>query len=468
MEHSQPQGHPPKSLVIVGAGMAGIKFAHYYLQHIPDACVTILEANDYVGGRMRSRSFQGHTVEMGANWISGLETTYANPVWKLARDVDLNGHLSDRSDAIHVVDEVGNNVTPEYLEALQRFETIYERAIKCCGERGIESYNDIDARSFLEELGWKERELSNIDRAVEFNVLEVWLADSIEHLSVAHDMRDGANDVELSKEEFFVEDSRGFNCILDNMIEDIKSKGGTIKLNNNVEQIHYSPGNVKVIAKDIKTGDIFEYPAGVIVCTVSLGVLQGNKLDFFPALPKWKTVALDEIRMGVFSKVYVKFDEVFWGDQDQIIVCGKKKGHYPLWMKYRNVNLFMCYLGGDEAKRVEALSQKEIKDEVEELFKNAYTHHLKAGQCPTIFRPSAVAVTDWSTNPRFLGSYSYFPVHSFAKVPIDDLTHGLTGTEAKEGPNTLTFAGECFDDRFNGWIQGAYRSGERVAKSLLD
>jgi len=34
-------------------------------------------------------------------------------------------------------------------------------------------------------------------------------------------------------------------------------------------------------------------------------------------------------------------------------------------------------------------------------------------------------------------------------------------------PTTLYFAGEALDDKYNGWIQGGYLSGERVAMSML-
>jgi monoamine oxidase len=35
-------------------------------------------------------------------------------------------------------------------------------------------------------------------------------------------------------------------------------------------------------------------------------------------------------------------------------------------------------------------------------------------------------------------------------------------------PKTLYFAGEAFDDKFNGWVQGGYLSGERVARTIIE
>jgi polyamine oxidase len=460
----------PKSLIIVGAGMAGIKLAHTCLQSDPGMNITILEANDYIGGRIRNYLFENYAVEMGANWISGLETRYQNPIRKLAQEVALSGHFSDRADsrALQVKDSRGNDITEEYLESVDRFDRIYETAVRACAERNVSPRNDVSVRSLLDEFGWRKSELSAVDRLVEFNMLEVWIADGLGRLSASHNMREGANDVDLGKEEFFVEDPRGFNCIMAGMVGDIEEKdAAVIKLNCQVLEVRYAPGDVKVTARDLKSGDdTVEYTADAVVITVSLGVLQSNKIQFSPPFPEWKTKALNEIEMFLFSKVYAKFRGDFFADKNQLVICSERKGHYPLWMKYRNAdqNLFMCYLGGTEARRVESLTTEQIKDEVQELFRNAYQQE---GQGAEMFRPLAVAVTDWSVNPRFCGSYSCYPYRAFADVPHEDLTRGLTGTLAREGPITLYFAGEGFDDKFNGWVQGAYRSGLKVASAIF-
>eukprot|EP00957_Ditylum_brightwellii_P210283 15364789-Ditylum_brightwellii.AAC.1 len=79
----------PRSLVVVGAGAAGVKAAHDLLLEDESMEITILDANSYIGGRMRRQVFEGYTVEYGANWISGLETAYKNPIWTLANNVGL-------------------------------------------------------------------------------------------------------------------------------------------------------------------------------------------------------------------------------------------------------------------------------------------------------------------------------------------------------------------------------------------
>jgi len=52
--------------------MAGIKCAHEIIMNRANTKVTILEAGDYIGGRMKKISFADDTFEAGANWVSGL------------------------------------------------------------------------------------------------------------------------------------------------------------------------------------------------------------------------------------------------------------------------------------------------------------------------------------------------------------------------------------------------------------
>mmetsp|Transcript_20079 Transcript_20079/g.28455 ORF Transcript_20079/g.28455 Transcript_20079/m.28455 type:complete len:526 (-) Transcript_20079:178-1755(-) len=501
-----------KKLIVIGAGMAGIKLSHTLLTKqqqeqeqqnsgSTNMNITILDANGYVGGRVRNMkvfathddetvgSDAGYTVELGANWISGLELTYDNPIWKLAKEVSLKGHLCDHADAaaIQALDSHGNDITDEYMEAVEKFEDICEKAIKTCSGQGITAQTDVGVQSFLHELGWgKDEPLRPVEKLVEYNVLEVAISDGLEQLSTAHNWKEGANDIELGQEEFFVEDQRGFNSIMNGMVNDINNyEDASLQLNTQVERVEYaleatessSSPAVKVTARNLDDGSITEYFADAVVSTVSIGVLKEEKIKFIPPFPEWKVKALNEIDMYVLAKVYVKFQKDFRIKPDEVIFCTGRKGYYPLWRKYRSTsqdqNYFMCLLGGSEAKRVESLTKDQIKDEVEELFRNAFQKNttLADGPGSSLFRPLDVAVTDWSRNPRFCGSYACLPLNAYAHVPYDDLARGLTGApnQQNEGdPVTLHFAGEGFDDKFNGWVQGAYRSGERVAQVILD
>jgi polyamine oxidase len=45
--------------------------------------LVILEATDHIGGRMHKTNFGGINVEMGANWVEGVNGGKMNPIWPI-------------------------------------------------------------------------------------------------------------------------------------------------------------------------------------------------------------------------------------------------------------------------------------------------------------------------------------------------------------------------------------------------
>ena len=43
----------------------------------------ILEATDRIGGRMHKKNFSGINVEIGANWVEGVNGGKMNPIWPI-------------------------------------------------------------------------------------------------------------------------------------------------------------------------------------------------------------------------------------------------------------------------------------------------------------------------------------------------------------------------------------------------
>uniref|UniRef100_A0A453JCK0 Amine oxidase domain-containing protein n=1 Tax=Aegilops tauschii subsp. strangulata TaxID=200361 RepID=A0A453JCK0_AEGTS len=90
-------------VIIVGAGMSGISAG----KRLSEAGITdlvILEATDHVGGRMHKRDFGGISVEMGANWVEGVDGGEMNPIWPI---VNSTLKLTNfRSDFDHLASNV--------------------------------------------------------------------------------------------------------------------------------------------------------------------------------------------------------------------------------------------------------------------------------------------------------------------------------------------------------------------------
>ncbi|KAJ7370288.1 hypothetical protein OS493_033368 [Desmophyllum pertusum] len=97
-----------KKVLILGAGSAGITAAKtLYDQGITDFLV--LEAQDYIGGRIKQVPFAGMKAEEGANWIH-YQDEDDNPLNSLNAKYHLTGHLSNYSDFC-MRDDFGKDIT---------------------------------------------------------------------------------------------------------------------------------------------------------------------------------------------------------------------------------------------------------------------------------------------------------------------------------------------------------------------
>jgi phytoene dehydrogenase-like protein len=71
-------------VIIIGAGISGLRAAQVLLAAKEAGLkVTILEANDYIGGRVKNMEFHGKRVELGANWVTDMSKN--NPIWALSK-----------------------------------------------------------------------------------------------------------------------------------------------------------------------------------------------------------------------------------------------------------------------------------------------------------------------------------------------------------------------------------------------
>ncbi len=123
----------------------------------------ILEYQDHIGGRMRNTKFGSdasgnpYTVELGANWISGLgEDTVngpENPVWTFSKQVNLT---SPNSDAFSIVtyNETG---AVDYTDILDEFEEYWSIFEQSAGTILSENLQDRSFRAGLWQSGWRPK-----------------------------------------------------------------------------------------------------------------------------------------------------------------------------------------------------------------------------------------------------------------------------------------------------------------------
>ncbi len=74
------------NVVIVGAGASGLAAASRLSKYSDKVNITVLEAADTIGGRIKNGEIGGQQVPLGAQWIHGEE---GNAAFAIAKELDI-------------------------------------------------------------------------------------------------------------------------------------------------------------------------------------------------------------------------------------------------------------------------------------------------------------------------------------------------------------------------------------------
>ena len=249
-------------------------------------------------------------------------------------------------------------------------------------------------------------------------------------------------------------------------------------LNKEVKAIHWSDtAQHKDIPVTVFCQDGSTYAADHIIVTVSLGVLKkwcpqqsktpphaGEPL-FLPTLPKEKQTAIHKLGYGAVSKVVLQFPTALSEDHGDLELFWLEEDHgYPQihpWAtrqftlnRHHDTTIYYAWFAGEDAKVVDTLTDQEVAEGVCLVLE-------KFLQRP-VTRPTQIAREAWSSNPNFLGSYS-FNTTGTGQAEREALSQPVNGST----PLQLLFAGEATHATLYSSVNAAYESGMREANRLL-
>ncbi|KAF5251167.1 hypothetical protein FANTH_3711 [Fusarium anthophilum] len=442
-------------VAILGAGVAGITAA----QTLHNASIhdfVILEHNDYVGGRMKHTTFGESsdgtplTVELGANWIEGLQNPSGevNPIWRLAQKHKVKNTYSNDS-AIITYDETGAS---DYTDLIDLFDEKFEIASQEAGYIFTENLQDTSTRAGLSLAGWKPK------RDMKMAAADWWgwdfeTAYSPEESGFVYGVAgNNATFKHFSDETNLVVDQRGYNAwLVGEANEFLKKNDPRLRLKTTVKRIEYTANGVKI---DTSQGCV---EADYAICTFSVGVLQNDAVDFKPTLPRWKREAIQQMEMGTYTKIFMQFNETFWPEDTQYFLYAdpEQRGYYPLFQSLSTPgfipgsNILFGTVVQQQAYEVEQQSDEKTKKEIMEVLRSMFPDkHVPE---PTTFMYPRWSMEEWS-----YGSYSNWPV-------------GMTlekHQNLRANVGRLWFAGEANSAEFFGYLQGAYFEGQEIGERI--
>ncbi|KAH7110314.1 polyamine oxidase-like protein, partial [Dendryphion nanum] len=458
----QPRGYNSTcrrtTVAILGGGVAGITAAQALSnQSIND--FLIVEYNGEIGGRLSHTTFgkdadgSPYTVELGANWVQGLETEGGpeNPIWTFAKEYDVKNEYSNYS-AILTYNETGE---VDYANMLDEFEEHWSVFEQNAGYILSNNRQDRSMRAGLMQSGWKPKRTDMAAQAVEWWMWDWETSYSPEESSFVFGIL-GYNLTfyQFSEDNNFVIDQRGFNTLLKGIAGTfLKSNDTRLLLNTIVNDISYSSDGVTITNSD---GSCIS--AAYAITTFSLGVLQNDAVSFTPALPSWKQDSIATFQMGTYTKIFLQFPTTFWPSDTQFFLYASPttRGYYPVWQSLSHPdfmpgsNILFVTVVGRESYRVENQGDEETKKEVMEVLREMF---------PDIDVPEPIAFMypRWTQTPWSYGSYSNWPTGTTLEMHQN----------LRSNVDRLYFAGEHTSAEYFGFLHGAWfegqEAGERIA-----
>lgn len=417
-------GSVDKTVIIVGAGISGLAAARKL--KMEGFKVTVLEAQDRVGGRLRSNRSLGIAFDEGASWIHG---TDGNPITSLAQDAGMTTFITP-DDSFKSYDIGGivrsgtaySDVEDEYYDILdtlmnhgsnsKSFETVFF-------EQHPQYANDRLMRFFLSTYMTFDR--GDLDKTSSLLYNE--------------------------GEEFGGEEAISTNGY--DTIPNFLANGLDVLLNQRVTKVDYSGNKVKLT----HNGSVSE--ADYAIITVPLGVLKKNVIQFSPALPAAKQTAIEKIGMNCVNKFLLTWNTAFWDDVQFISYTPEIKDKFNYFVNVKKfhpgVNALMTFAYADYGRQTETMTDQQVITEI--------MAHLRDIYGSGIPNPTNMLRTKWATNENAFGAYSFTAVETEMRH-FEDLAESVS--------DKLFFAGEHTEVDYFSNAHGAYLSGIREADKIID
>ncbi|MEL4503673.1 NAD(P)/FAD-dependent oxidoreductase [Luteococcus sp. H138] len=438
--------------VVVGAGLAGLSTATKLVQAGRD--VVVLEARDRVGGRLENVTAEGAVLEMGGQWISPSHTRMYELVDQFSLTAldptsgDIVVRVGGASRKVPTNNEIEQDLSPFEMadlgQGLLRFRRLAERVIKDAAwadanRKWLEQTVSTWAATNLRTPGARAWFGRVFDSAMGVSADQTHLVEGLQRVNNGVDMES------LIAVNGGVQQQRiagGIVQICELLAEPL---GDRVRLGQEVRGIRQEADVVTVILADGT-----ELQARDVVITLPPRLVCG--LEFTPALPEWRSQMAQKVPAGNVIKAALVYEAPWWRRAGLSGQLGSDEGAMRVIFDNSGPNdkhgVLMGFFEGDSSvgKRSGFLRQRAMEETVKAAF---------GAEHPA---PIAYVDRDWAAE-EFTGG-----CHGAHFAPGVWTTSG-PALAASEG--RVHFAGAEYASKYNGYMEGAVRSGEAVAQTLL-
>lgn len=451
-----------RSIAIVGGGLAGLTCAYRLSQH--GIFATVYEGNNRLGGRCWTERelFKGSQfVERGGEMIDSMHTSILSLIKELGLLVD-DLVAAEKADTepfyYYYGDNQFNRIQEELQTVAQKLNNEYKKA-----EFPV-LYGQFTNRAWqLDHMSITDWIEQNVEGGVHSAVGQL--------LCTAYSIENGADCSEqsaLNLVQLFSKNQSTKPSVYGNADSRFRVRGGNdlliktlaeklssqIKRDHKLITIKRNTNATYSMTFECK-GIIKEINVDMVVLAIPFSAIA-NSVDFsqcgFRAL---KITAINELGMGCNSKIHMQFEQRLW---EKYLCNGTSYSD----LQYRFTSESTRAQSGQKGILVQITGGRNLES-IAEKGDDKYTCDIleELNQVfPGILQlyTGLKTVDLWSKDMWAMGSYSFRKVGQFTK---------FAGIEM-EREGGCFFAGEHTSIRYQGYMNGAVESGDRVAMEVIE